>query len=365
MTNVGKSSRFFVVVAASAVFAACGGTPQAAPPTVPTAEERPREPAPPSGVVDPPIDAGGARLAEGSDFELEFVSAYYDRLHRAEGGLVARFRFRNKTTSNIRIRGRLMNRFGVVQNDPTKFAVLSLCDGFQIDGRAPTVNGKHASCDREVVELLPGIAYTIDVPVFVPIGENQADRSATVLIAGPDAAIASGPFALRALLDALPSNRRYPANGDLPIAAENRFVMDVAALKKEWALGGERLPKNAYFEPTADEILATNRAILKYLRSPPPAEQRNLLDASEDDRKRIVEFLDQYCVQYWGTIAKGKKTRSVVANFLLCPKRHLENEYPRRSSEIVEVKGGGSDFWCGEFDVTNHTLTSVWVNASR
>jgi hypothetical protein len=161
----------------------------------------------------------------------------------------------------------------------------------------------------------------------------------------------------------LPSNRRYPANGDLPIPPENRFVMDFAAVKKEWALGGDRLPKNAYFKPTAEQILATNRAILKNLLSPLSAERRNLVNASEDDRKRIVDLLDQYCVQYWGTVANLTKARGVFANFFLCPERDLENRRPNRSSAIVDVKGGGADFWCGEFDITSQKLTSVWVNA--
>jgi hypothetical protein len=189
-------------------------------------------------------------------------------------------------------------------------------------------------------------------------------ESSKVLITGPGTAFTSGTFALRALLDALPSNRRYPENGDLPIPPENRFVMELEALKKSWGSGGDRL---ATIEPSAEEILATNRAILRYLLSPTSAEKRSVLFASEneDDRQRIVEFLDQYCVQYLGKIPKGTKARVVFANFFLCPKRHLQNEWPLRSSEIVDLKGGGANYWAAEFDVTSHKLQSVWVNASR
>jgi hypothetical protein len=97
--------------------------------------------------------------------------------------------------------------------------------------------------------------------------------------------------------------------------------------------------------------------------SPDSAEDLNF--PGWDNRKNIIDFIDQYCVQYWGFIQKKPEVRFVEANFFECHKRYLQNIYPNCLSVIVHMMGGGSGFWHGKFDLTNDRLTSVSCNGPR
>jgi hypothetical protein len=132
----------------------------------------------------------------------------------------------------------------------------------------------------------------------------------------------------------MPEHRRYPANGDLSIPNEHRFVMSFDAVRKLAKLGGYEPSREAYFAPSEVDVLDANRAILRSLLT---TKENDLFCDHSGCREFIMNFLDQYCVQYWGSVERKSKRRIVNANFFLCHKRELENEHPERSSEIQKL----------------------------
>jgi hypothetical protein len=162
-------------------------------------------------------------------------------------------------------------------------------------------------------------------------------------------------------VSAPPENPRNPAKEDLPIPNENRFVMDFDAVRDLERHGGTKLSKGAYFAPSEAEILDANRAILRSLLT---ANGSEMFCEHSGCREFIMKFLDQYCVQYWGSVRGKAKRRVVNANFFLCRKGEVENKYPERRSDIVSVKGGGASYWAAWYEVESRKLEIV-VNASE
>jgi hypothetical protein len=216
-----------------------------------------------------------------------------------ERGPVARFRFRNLTRSVLQVHGSYLSYHHEHQLTESKTALLSTCNFLQSEGGTLAAKPAGGSCCPNAIDLLPDTDYPIDVELFHFASKIEAKAVGNISIAGPEKTFTSATFALGRLVSALPEERRYPTNGDLPIPNENRFVMSFDALRSFWKFRRE-LSREEYFAPSEIEVLDANRAIL-----------RSLLTAKGDefgddsgDREFIVNFLDQYCVQYWGSVER-------------------------------------------------------------
>jgi hypothetical protein len=311
-----------------------------------------------------------SRFADSSEFTFELRSVYYDQDQSASGGgrgPVARFRFRNLTRSVLQVYGYYLTYRHEGEPTESKTALESTCNSLQREGVVLAANPAGRPCWPDAIDLLPDRDYTIDVQLFQIPHKVEAKAVGSVSIAGPGKTFTSTTFPLDRLASALPEHRRYPTNGDLPIPNENRFVMSFDAVRNLEKLGGAQLSREAYFVPSDIEVLDANRAILRSLLTP----RGNELFSDEffcdhsGCQEFIVNFLDQYCVQYWGRVERKSKRRVVAANFFLCHKRgELGYEYPERSSEIVSVKGGGASFWAASYDVESKKV-EIYANSPR
>ena len=300
------------------------------------------------------------RLADSSQFSFELSSVYYDWRSTDERGPVARFRFRNLSKSVLPVYGIFLTRRDEHPLVGYPTALRSTCSLLESEDRTLAVNPASRVCWPNTIDLLPNTDYTIDAELLQFAPQGDASAVGSVSIAGPEKMFTSATFPLDRLVSLLPERRHYPPNGDLPIPDENRFVMSFDAVRDLEKLGGSRLSKEAYFAPSAVETLDANRAILRSLVT---AEGSELRCGHDGCREFIMNFLDQYCVQYWGRIGRSPGRRTVEANFFLCRKRELENDHPERRSQIVSVKGGGAAYWSASYDIENKKLVSLYSNS--
>jgi len=221
------------------------------------------------------------------------------------------------------------------------------------------------SCTGGSVELRPGIEYRIDIPIIPDIGEAESGKVAWMVLRGLDSEFSSAGFSSAVLHEALTENRKYPENGDLPVPQENRVIFSDVRVESH----SRNCPRDSatYFKPNDEEILAANRAIRTYILSPENRAKLSLYSEGYKTGDFIVDYLDQYCIQYWGVDNRKEGKRTVHANAFFCSRRWLvvgiEHDYWKTSP--VRVMGGGSNYWHATFDLANCRLIDFWVNSPK
>jgi hypothetical protein len=356
-----------IVVGMVCVFAACGAPPTHAPQGAvkPDVTMIDTLESPSISAVEPELER--VQRADPSSYIFEFVETYYDYIYSKGYGssnIVARFRFMNQTTTPITIFGQFLLPHSDDSKDPARFSIVSRCASLDL-GHVGVLLVNKNSCTGETTELEPKVEYRIDIPIITDLRAVELGKTARIGLRGRDTAFVSADFPSAVLHDGLTENRKYPENGDLPVPPQNRVVLASARLESH----SPNCPKDnaIYFKPNDEEILAVNRAIRAYVMSNEGREKLNHYSEGYKDGDFILDYLDQYCIQYWGVDAKEEGNRVIHANAFFCSKRWIEPgiEDENWKTSPVRVMGGGANYWHASFDLTNCQLTYFWVNSPK